>query len=556
VAGQRPARLDRDRRRAARLCRPAQHRAWLDWRQQCRLLGGGEEHPTTWADDHGPATRPGPGWAGEASAPPWDSDHAASDQPASDQPASYLATDHLAIEDRTASDRPASEPGDPAASERAGTDRTGDERVSSDWAGREGTAIEGAASEGTAIEGTANEHTANERSGGERVSAEPVSDDRPGRERQGRAAAAARDDDDSVWRPTKDDDDPNWARDLARAVEDTSWDAIPGEDDEDEPDSPGDGASGGSGRPSGGSGRPSGGSGRPSGGSGRAPGGGSPAPVPADAPTSTSTGQPQRGLFEPSSGVRAPAKPAGPAGPAGSAGSPGPDPGRVTSGDSIRRDREFNAWAPAPTRSADDFISAATDPDAAADWDRLAAGAQASRGRTGTVAERWTAQTDVDVANEWPGPPLRAARQASILNRWTDPDPPAPPPRAPAAPAAPATSAPATSALDNGAPATSALDNGAPATAAPDTSAPDTAAPATPAPAAVAPKPWPGHAATDEPALGAELPAGAATAPGGTGPDTAPAKPRRPARPPLDLPVPPDPADEWISLLTADPAEE
>jgi len=28
------------------------------------------------------------------------------------------------------------------------------------------------------------------------------------------------------------------------------------------------------------------------------------------------------------------------------------------------------------------------------------------------------------------------------------------------------------------------------------------------------------------------------------------------ARPPLDLPGPPDPADEWISLLTADPADE
>ena len=27
-------------------------------------------------------------------------------------------------------------------------------------------------------------------------------------------------------------------------------------------------------------------------------------------------------------------------------------------------------------------------------------------------------------------------------------------------------------------------------------------------------------------------------------------------RPPLDLPGPPDPADEWISLLTADPADE
>jgi uncharacterized protein len=112
-------------------------------------------------------------------------------------------------------------------------------------------------------------------------------------------------------------------------------------------------------------------------------------------------------------------------------------------------------WVPAPTID-----------DAAADWDRLAAGVHG--GRAAAPAERWTAQTDADVANEWPGPPLPAARRAAIGN---------------------------------------------------------------------------GVTAGDEPAAAGE---------------PAHAEPRKPdqARPPADLPGPPDAADEWISLLTADPAEE
>jgi uncharacterized protein len=194
-------------------------------------------------------------------------------------------------------------------------------------------------------------------------------------------------------------------------------------------------------------------------------------------------------------------------------GDPLAPPGAAPPGEPAACDKQ--TWAPAPVLE-----------DAVADWDRLAAGVHAG-GRT-APAERWTAQTDADVANEWPGPPLRAARRAAITSSLTAVDgsgappgrePPAPP--AAAGPAAPAGSAP-------------------------------------PAPAA------------DEPAAPAEAeppPGPASGSPNGqTGNGLAPAGPKEPAhakrrksapaRPPVDLPSPPDPADEWISLLTADPAEE
>ena len=65
-------------------------------------------------------------------------------------------------------------------------------------------------------------------------------------------------------------------------------------------------------------------------------------------------------------------------------------------------------WSPAPLAGNVDWARPVTggreaDVDPAADWERLAAGAQAA----GSQAARWRAQTDADVANEWPGPPLR-----------------------------------------------------------------------------------------------------------------------------------------------------
>jgi uncharacterized protein len=163
---------------------------------------------------------------------------------------------------------------------------------------------------------------------------------------------------------------------------------------------------------------------------------------------------------------------------------------------------EREAWAPAPVLE-----------DAVADWDRLAAGVQAGRPVT---AERWTAQTDADVANEWPGPPLPAARRAVIHRGLAAASEPAP--RAESGPpAAPGRQAGEAAPAGQGSPA----EPGPPPAAEP-----------------------PRGQASPEPA-----PAGSK--------EPAHAKPRKaPARPPVDLPAPPDPADEWISLLTADPADE
>jgi hypothetical protein len=151
-----------------------------------------------------------------------------------------------------------------------------------------------------------------------------------------------------------------------------------------------------------------------------------------------------------------------------------------------------------------------------ADWDRLAAGVQGGAGRA-APAERWTAQTDADVANEWPGPPLRAARRAVIDRGLAAGNEPGPAAGAPAGPASPATTEPA---------AASPAEPGPP----PDTD-PEGEPPGDqngPGPAADGRK---------EPAHAKRRKAGA-------------------ARPPADTPGPPDPADEWISLLTADPADE
>jgi hypothetical protein len=188
------------------------------------------------------------------------------------------------------------------------------------------------------------------------------------------------------------------------------------------------------------------------------------------------------------------------------------------------------AWAPAPTIE-----------DAVADWDRLAAGVQT--GSRVAHAERWTAQVDADVANEWPGPPLRAARLAAISGSLTPAAQPAPVAGAdPRAPAAAEPAAPAEPSALNG-PAERA-EPGAPAESEPPPNGPG---------APAGPGPPPDSRAEEESADGPDSSRQAQAAPDEPGR----ARWRKAAaRPPLDLPGPPDPADEWISLLTADPADE
>ena len=86
------------------------------------------------------------------------------------------------------------------------------------------------------------------------------------------------------------------------------------------------------------------------------------------------------------------------------------------------RNGDGEPWSPAPladhvgwARPVSDNGAAEVDP--AADWERLAAGAQASAQAqaAGAQAARWRAQTDADVANEWPGPPLRTAMRNGLL---------------------------------------------------------------------------------------------------------------------------------------------
>ncbi len=106
---------------------------------------------------------------------------------------------------------------------------------------------------------------------------------------------------------------------------------------------------------------------------------------------------------------------------------PGPNRPCPASPPGERTGNDRQTWAPAPTLE-----------DAVADWDRLAAGVQT--GSRVARAERWTAQIDADVANEWPGPPLRAARLAAISGGLTAADQPGP--VAGAGPGAPATKEP------------------------------------------------------------------------------------------------------------------
>jgi regulation of enolase protein 1 (concanavalin A-like superfamily) len=201
-------------------------------------------------------------------------------------------------------------------------------------------------------------------------------------------------------------------------------------------------------------------------------------------------------------------------------------------------------WSPAPL--ADHLDSArpaiddtAPDVDPAADWEQLAAGAQAAARAeaAGTQASRWRAQTDADVANEWPGPPLRTAMRNGLVGDVG---------RGPAA---------------DPSVADAQTDPGLPRPR-PAAEEPGRMEASLPAP----PKAGSPRSGEDSAAAPPEASAAGSV-------ETSPAAPTRPDQPEpaqpvretrrgrsrraaADVPTEPDAADEWISLLTADPAEE
>jgi regulation of enolase protein 1 (concanavalin A-like superfamily) len=182
-------------------------------------------------------------------------------------------------------------------------------------------------------------------------------------------------------------------------------------------------------------------------------------------------------------------------------------------------DGDRETWAAAPV-----IGPTASDVDPAADWERLAAGAQAP----GTQAANWrTQQTDVEVANEWPGPPLRAAIRNGLLAGGALPRP----------------------AVDT--PDEAQTDPGLPQ---PDTTGPAETGPGQP------------EAGATEPEASATEPEASATGPAEAGaadqseperePSARETRRGRSKRGSAGQPAEPDAADEWINLLTADPAEE
>jgi uncharacterized protein len=181
-------------------------------------------------------------------------------------------------------------------------------------------------------------------------------------------------------------------------------------------------------------------------------------------------------------------------------------------------------WSPAPLTgdwTAAPAGDAPSEVDPAADWEQLAAGAQAAAQAraAGAQAVRWRAQADTDVANEWPGPPLRTAmrnglvgdagvglsREQSVDDAQTDPGLPRP----------------------------------RPATGEPSRAEPGPPAPPQANEAGQAGEHGQAEPDQPEPTLSAR--------------EARRARSRRAA---ADLPAEPDAADEWISLLTADPVDE
>jgi hypothetical protein len=215
-------------------------------------------------------------------------------------------------------------------------------------------------------------------------------------------------------------------------------------------------------------------------------------------------------------------------------------PGQEPTGDGPagQEDSGHGQWSPAPVtgrwaRPGTGDGPAVEDP--AADWEQLAAGAQAGRAEaTGAQAMRWSAQTDAEVANEWPGPPLRTAMRNGLL---ADEDAPAP--------AAADDDAQTDPGLPRPRPADPAMDH-------PQV----TEEPGNPADGAGPGQPGTGPGergpGTIEPAAAGKT----VPDPDGPAPPARQTRRARSKRAAADLPAEPDAADEWISLLTADPMEE
>jgi hypothetical protein len=168
--------------------------------------------------------------------------------------------------------------------------------------------------------------------------------------------------------------------------------------------------------------------------------------------------------------------------------------------------------------------------DPAADWERLAAGTQAAgaqaagAGAAGEQAARWSARRGAELAGEWPGPPRTAMRNGPLGSD--------------AAPRHVAGDAADDAQTDPGLPRPRTADQAE-------------AGPGQP------------EAATGPAAAGAEgAEAASAQAESSAADQGEPAPPDREPRrsrfkrAAADQPTQPDAADEWISLLTADPAEE
>jgi hypothetical protein len=203
-------------------------------------------------------------------------------------------------------------------------------------------------------------------------------------------------------------------------------------------------------------------------------------------------------------------------------------------GEPADKNGDSGTWSPAPlaghleARPATGAAEAGEDP--AADWEQLAAGAQAA---ARAQAARWRAQTDADVASEWPGPPLRSAMRNGLLasdaadqsvdDAQTDPGLARP---------RPAAEEPGRMAA------------GLPTPLEADVPGPDEHSAAVPPVASADGPDETGAAAPTRP----DQPE-----PARSGREGRRGKSRRAA---ADVPTEPDAADEWISLLTADPVEE
>jgi uncharacterized protein len=213
--------------------------------------------------------------------------------------------------------------------------------------------------------------------------------------------------------------------------------------------------------------------------------------------------------------------------------------------ESAEKNGDSEPWSPAPLASHADWAKpavhkAAGDVDPAADWERLAAGAQATDRSpdAGARAARWRAQTDADVANEWPGPPLRTAMRNGLL-------------------AGDAGSAPAADRSVDDAQTDPGLPRPRPAAEEPGRM--EAGLPPPPE----AGRPGPGEDSAVAAPEASAAPPGENGLAAATRPDQPePAQPAREARrgrsrrAAADVPTEPDAADEWISLLTADPVEE